>query len=335
MYSKSSLLTLFLACSLASMLYGQSGSGQLGQTHVVTPLPVPALAMPDNIQPDLITPAAPDSYIIGDNDLLTVFVYEMPELTRQVRVDNHGTIRLPFIARSFTAAGKTAPMLQKEIAHVLLLEQLARAPMVQVVVRQVESKPIIVTGAVKHPLTLQAARPMRLLEVLARAGGLSGMSGDSVLVTSHDANSGFAAASYNLNRLIRYADPSDNPWLTGNQTVTVLPARLIYVVGAFRRPGAFPLRTGHPISILKAIALAQGLKGAPDKSAAEIIRTMPDNTQKIISVHINRILKHQAPDLKLSAGNILYVPQDRKHILLMTALQDAGQAAVIALGYHL
>lgn len=304
------------------------------QPTTVTPLPAPVLAMPDNLQPDLVTPAAPDSYIIGDNDLLTIFVYQMPELTRQVRVDSHGVIHLPFVHRGFTAAGITAPQLQREIARELLREGLARSPMVQVVVRQVESKPIVVAGDVATPVTLQAARPMRLMEVLARAGGLNSNAGDTVLISKlRDGKT--VTRQINLARLIRYNNQASDPVLHGHDMVTILPARLVYVVGAFRKPGAFRLHMGEPITVLDAIALGQGLHNYPNKGQAVIIRTLPDGSHRQIRIHIGQILLHKAPDLRLRSGDILYVPHDSRRHLLMAALQDVGQIVTWGAAYHI
>lgn len=321
-------------------LAGSLGAAALcGQVlhPTATPLPVPALALPDNIQPDLVAPAAPDTYIIGPDDLLTVFVYQMPELTRQVRVSAHGNIRLPFVRQSFHAAGLTAPQLQRSITRALLSDGLARAPMVQVVVRQVESKPIVVAGAVARPNTLQAARPMPLLEVLARAGGITSDAGDTVLVTQRNLASAAGpslARQYNLMQLMRFNNPADDPMLIGNELVTVLPARRVYVVGSFLRPGAFPLQMGEPITVIRAIALARGFKGMANRGNSVIIRTLPDGRHTEIRLHINKILHHKAPDPVLHSGDILYVPKDRKRQILMTALADTAQIVTLGVAYH-
>lgn len=305
------------------------------RTQTPTPLAVPALTLPNNVQPDLIVPAAPDNYIIGGNDLLSVFVYQMPELTRQVRVSSTGRFRLPFLNYFFQATGKTAPQLQQAIVTALVHDGVAHDPIVQVIVRQVESKPVIVVGAVRYPVTLQAARPMRLLEVLSRAGGLSHDAGSTVLVVESHSGQPQTVESFNLARLMQSGSPQDNPWLTGNDTVTVLPARLIYVVGDFNHPGAFPLRIGHSISIINAIALAQGTGKYPDTGNAFLIRTDKTGVHTQIPIHVNRILRHQAPDLQLQAGDILYIPVDGKKRVLVAALQDVAQTVSFFVGYHL
>lgn len=323
---------LFILAAGARSLRAQNGNSN-GAQPLYPQLPPPALGTPDNIQPDMVAPAAPDSYIIGKNDLLTVFVYQMPELTRQVRVSSQGTIALPFVTQPFRAAGRTAPQLQQVIARRLLSTGIARDPMVQVIVRQVESKPIVIAGAVTHPMTLQAARPLPLLELLSRAGGLSSDAGDTVLV-SRRAGAKTQAQAYNLVQLLRFGNPADNPLLDGGNMVTVLPARLVYVVGSFQRPGAFPLKMGEPITVIKAIALARGLKGTPNKGQAEIIETLADGSHRETRIHIGKIMRHKLPDPRLHAGDILYVPKDLKRQVLMTALTDAAQVLTLGVAYH-
>ncbi len=328
-FHRLSCLAVIAALGMGS-LWAQYG--QYGQQNA-SPLPQPTLAVPSHLEPDLVTPAVPDSYIIGRNDLLSVFVFQMPELTRSVRVDNQGEIQLPFVQRRFHASGLTTPQLQRIITAELQREGLANHPIVQVIVQQVESKPIVVTGAVYKPMALQAARPMSLLEVISRAGGLTSNAGDAVLVTSQGVGPA-VTKSYSLRQLMLYNNPQDDPVLLGNESVTVLPSKMIYVVGAFHKPGAFPLRVGEPISVLNAIALAGGLRKSPDKGHAEIISTLPDGTHHEVRIHIGRILKHKSLDPRLRAGDILYVPKDLKHQLLMEALQDTAQVLTLGAAYH-
>lgn len=327
------LFLLFTGLGVAVLPLGaQTNSTGDSTSSLLTPLPAPNLTPPTNIHPDQAMPAAPDSYHIGYNDLLSVFVYQMPELTCQVRVDNHGKIRIPFVSNQIPSSGLTAPELSRNLERMLEAKGLARNPLVQVVVTQVDSKPIVVSGDVNHPVVLQAARPMSVLEILSRAGGVTHDAGNTVLVTTHT-QQGAITRRYNLQNLMR--DPvRNNPLLTGNQSVTVLPARLIYVVGDFIKPGAFPLHPGEPITIIRAIALAQGFKNAPKKSRATIISTRPNGSQQMTYLNVDLILKHKAPDRLLQPGDILYVPTDGRHVALMTALTDAAQVLTLGAAYH-
>ncbi|HZT73263.1 MAG TPA: polysaccharide biosynthesis/export family protein [Terriglobales bacterium] len=304
-------------------------------TESLTPLPLPAGDVPETMSPDLTPPAVPDNYLIGRNDLLAIFVYQMPELTSQVRVNSDGYIELPFLRRPLPASGVTPLALRGVVAKELVAEGLARDPVVRVMVRQVESRPIVVAGAVRYPEVIQAARPMRLLEVLSRAGGLENSAGTTVMLTT-PSPSGSVTQEFSIQRLLDDPAPGDDPLLVGGETVRVIPARLVYAVGAFEKPGAFPVVATEPMTVLRVIALAQGFStSAPaSKGHAEIIRTAPDGSRQELPVNIDKILKHKAPDQALVAGDVLYVPEDGAHKVMTAALGDLSAAATLIVGYR-
>ncbi len=299
---------------------------------IVSPMPQPT-AIPSDMAADLAVPAAPDNYVIGDRDLLSVFVYQMPSLTRQVRVNSSGAILLPMLPHPITAAGLTTPELERSIGHELVVTRLASHPVVQVVVRQVESHPIVVSGEVRYPGVVQAARPMSLLEVLSRAGWLNQDSGTQVLLTQSRGNDPLTQALDVHDILAHPASPQWNPTLDGGESVRVLPARMIYAVGSFKKPGAFPLHSDEPITVLKAIALAEGIQNPAKRNDALLFRAADGDT-KPIPVNISKILEHKAPDLTLEAGDILYVPESGWGKLVGATSSVAVQAASIAIGYR-
>lgn len=306
---------------------------QQSRAATLDPLTLPEAQTPRQMSPDLTPPAVPDNYLIGREDLLSIFVYQMPELTAQARVNSEGYIELPFLRRPMPASGETPLQLRSVLARELVSEGLARDPVVRVVVRQVESRPVVVAGAVRYPEVIQAARPMRLIEVLSRAGGLQNSAGTTVLVTT-GSGAERVTREYSVRALLQSG--SGGPLLIGGETVRVIPARLVYVVGALQKPGAFPIQPGESITVLKALALAEGFsdKKPPNKSHAEIIRSEPNGAREELPVNLNEILKHKKPDLPLQADDIFYVPEDGKATIVTQAVADASQALVVFIGYH-
>lgn len=133
----------------------------------------------------------PHDYVIGRGDLVSVEVYEIPELTREVRVSQTGTIGIPLVPVRLYVAGLTELQVQRKIAEVLEANGLVSHPQVMVSVKEKKSKPITIVGAVARPMVYQADRPVTLIQVLAEAGGISTDAGDTVIIT-------------------RGADPSEN-----------------------------------------------------------------------------------------------------------------------------
>src|SRR5271168_1994988 len=125
----------------------------------------------------------PHDYIIGNGDLLSIEVFDVKELSRDVRVSQTGTIGIPLVPVRLHIAGLTEIQAEQKISEVLEANGLVSHADVSVTVRERKSKPITVVGAVTHPLVYQADRQITLLEVLAEAGGISNDAGDDVIVT--------------------------------------------------------------------------------------------------------------------------------------------------------
>src|SRR2546428_477772 len=110
-------------------------------------------------------------YIIGSGDLLRIEVFDVPELSRELRVGESGYISLPLLPVKIRTSGLTPFQLEEKLAELLQVNELVSHPQVSVSVKEQRSQPITVIGAVKKPLGYQALR-MTTLKVLALAGGL-------------------------------------------------------------------------------------------------------------------------------------------------------------------
>src|SRR5258707_7715795 len=110
---------------------------------------------------------------IGANDLIAISVYDAPELTRTIRVDADGGIRLPLLKNPVQAEGLLPMNLETSIGDALKAEEILVDPIVRVTVVEYYSRPISIAGAVHKPVTFQAVGKETLLEALARAEGLA------------------------------------------------------------------------------------------------------------------------------------------------------------------
>src|SRR5438132_1713560 len=126
---------------------------------------------------------APHDYVIGNGDVIDIDVFDVKELSREVRVSQTGSIGLPLVPVRLRVAGLTEIQTEQKIAEVLEANGLVSHPQVGVRVKERRSKPITVVGAVAHALVYQADRPVTILEVLAEAGGIANDAGDTVIVT--------------------------------------------------------------------------------------------------------------------------------------------------------
>jgi len=129
------------------------------------------------------TKSSPHEYTIGSGDLLSISVFDVPELTRDLRVSQSGTIALPLVPTRLHVAGLTESQAEQVIADVLQANGLISHPEVGVMVKEHRSKPITIVGAVSHPMVYEADQSVTLLEALAQAGGIGNDAGDTVIVT--------------------------------------------------------------------------------------------------------------------------------------------------------
>src|SRR5438552_18383341 len=127
--------------------------------------------------------ASPHDYVIGNGDVIDIEVFDVKELSREVRVSQTGSIGIPLVPVRLHVGGLTEVQTEQKIAEVLEANGLVSHPQVSVSVKERKSKPITVVGAVQHAMVYQADRPVTILEVLAEAGGIANDAGDTVIVT--------------------------------------------------------------------------------------------------------------------------------------------------------
>ena len=266
---------------------------------------------------------------IGTGDLLHIDVFDVPELSRDVRVSDAGDISFPLIPDRIPAAGLTPFDLESKLEKLLIENGLVSHPNVSVFVKEQNSAPVSVVGAVNHTMVYQVTRPTTLLEVLSAAGGVSDTAGDTIIVTrpalAGTAKSDPPGAATNstpdeqkitirLRDLLESGESVYNIQIYGGDTVTVPPAGIVYVLGfGVTQPGGYVLEGhGEQVTVLKAVALAHGFTTFAKLDAATIMRTNPATGQRdSIPVHIKEIESHKLDDVPLLSNDILYVPDSR------------------------
>lgn len=274
---------------------------------------------------------------IGANDLIAISVYDAPELTRTVRVSADGYIRLPMLKQRLRAEGRLPAELEAAIAEALQAEQILVDPVVTVTVVEYQSRPIRVAGAVKNPITFQAVGEVTLLEALTRAGGLTPEAGPEILVSRRvsDPQEGSQLVTQRVavKALIDAADPEANLRLFGGEEIRVPEAGKVYVVGNVKKPGAYPVGEPSEATVLRMLALAEGLAPYAQKQAFIIRRDERTGAKYEIPVELRKILERKAPDVPLLANDILYIPDNSGRRATVTALDRiAGFGAATASG---
>jgi len=279
---------------------------------------------------------ADPNYILGSEDVIEIEVFDVPELKKTVRVAADGQIAVPLIDR-VQAAGLTAEQLRQELAE-KWGENYLQDPQVTVFVKEFKAKPVSVIGAVEKPGLYPLTGQRTLIEMLSMAGGFGKKStsaaGRTVLVTR---KSGFKdlhpvegmhirgpdQIEVDLNRLLYTKDEALNIEIRPLDIISVSKADVVYVTGAVKRPGGFVLEDRPTMTVLQAIAMAEGFTGTAAKGGARILRTTQDGSKTEVPINLGKIVKGKAADTTLAANDILYVPDSKKKIASSRAMDTA------------
>lgn len=241
-------------------------------------------------------------YRIGSDDVVSIEVLQASELNTSARVSEAGEISLPLLGK-IRAIGLTTEELEQQIED-RLRERYIRYPDVTVRATEIRSHAVSVAGAVSRPGVLQIRRATTLLEVISLAGGVSDKAGDTVLITRKDG----ALLTVDLKKLMESTDPAANPPINPGDVVNVQTAAVVYVLGAVNKPGAFSVRGNDRMTILRAIALGEGLMSTAAKANAVVLRA-DDRGQRVeIAVDLAGLLTGKAPDVGMEPQDVLFVP---------------------------
>lgn len=284
-----------------------AGQPVLAQDNPPT-APPPQVAAPAATAPGQEQPAAPPEPAsvklrLGSGDLLYVTVYGVPELAQELRVGNDGDVSMALVG-SVHIAGLTAEEAQAAMEKRLMDGGFLRNPHVSVLVKEYATQGASVMGEVVRPGVYPVLGARRLFDVVAAAGGLTPRAGKIVTITHRDhphdpinvEMSNDPAKSAQSNVPVRPGD-----------TVVVTKAGLVYVVGEVGRPSGLVMENNETMTVLQAIALAQGTTSMAALDRSKLIRKTPKGPVEI-PIPLRKILAAKAPDVGLQPDDIVFVP---------------------------
>jgi polysaccharide export outer membrane protein len=319
-------------CSVSLLLLLSFHAGQAQQPPAASATisaTTPFRKTTPNSPSQAITSVAPDTrYRIGPGDVIEVRVLKAPELSRDaVRVDQQGMISLPMLEDDIQAACLTEVELAAKIARLYL--DYKREPNVSVFVREFQSQPVAVIGAVNTPGQFRLQRQVRLLELLSFAGGPAERAGRNVDIIhaagpdlcSRSASGGRAPVnvegltSYLLTDTLKGKEAA-NPFVRAGDIISVPEADQVFVVGNVISPRAISLKD-QQITVTRAIAMAGGPQRDSKTSRVRIVRQLPSSTEKReIFVDLKAVEKRKAEDIVLLANDIVDVPSSTGKTIL-------------------
>lgn len=109
------------------------------------------------------------TYVIGDDDVLSINVWKETELTRQVTVRSDGRISLPLVGE-MQAAGRTPAQLEEALKGALA--GYITDPQVTVIVQTINSRKFNILGQVNKSGSFLLTADTTIVDAIALAGGL-------------------------------------------------------------------------------------------------------------------------------------------------------------------
>lgn len=265
------------------------------------------------------TTSADPNYRIGVGDVLSVLVPKNALLTTDtVRVSNSGTIRLPMLEDEIPARCLTEAELSAEVTK--RYKKYLLNPQVYVTVREFNSNPIAVVGAVNSPGRFQLQRPIRLLELMTYVNGVRDNAGRTVQIIRNPGSQSCSASptemivvsadeemiiNLPLAELMKGTETA-NPYVYAGDIIQVAEAEQAYIIGNVRSAATINLQ--EPVTLTKAIAIAGGLA---DGAQAKKIKISRQGVEPMI-VSLNDINERKAEDVLLQPNDIVEVPGPNK-----------------------
>lgn len=335
-------IAVCLLAALTSAWAQQGTAAPAGQAVAASKETSTAAAHPD-------LPKMPSSdYTVSPEDVLDVFVLDVPEVTRTYRVSSNGFLTLPLLTEPILVTGQTLDQLAHLIATKFHDAGMLNNAQVTVSVKETRLHSVLVSGEVKNPQAYTVYGPTRLLDVLVKAGGLAPTAGDDAVVMRGEVGaradevestqSGAVnrsakgqAFTLNIRKLVDTGDDTSNILLYPGDRVTVQRAELVYIMGAVGRPGGYVLNESRQkITAIKALALAGDVSGIAKKSRIVILRQDPfgpEDKRLEIPVDYKDIVKGKVADVRLKPDDILFVPESGKAKALRTTYASAVSVA--------
>lgn len=242
---------------------------------------------------------AQDEYRIGVDDVLSISVWEAPNLSLEVVVRPDGMISFPLLD-DIPAEGKTPLELKAYLTK--SLAPFIKEPIVTVIVRSFNSLKVYIQGEVVKPGSYPYREKVSLAEVVAMAGGIKNETADYLKAFVMREGKKIDVDFY---KLFREGDISQNILLKPSDTIFIpdnFSSRLT-VLGFVVEPGSMNYRKG--MTVLDAILLAKGFSERADLDSTTVIRMVNGKEEKI-EVDMEAVMEEG--DME---KNILLLPADK------------------------
>jgi polysaccharide export outer membrane protein len=306
-----------------------SGTLQLPDTGMASASGKAGSASAGQAQGPSIIPKDFSELLIEPGDLLSVNIYDAPELSGSYRVDAAGNLAIPLCGK-VNVRGLSLSEGAKRVEAALIDRQILVQPQVNVDVVQYAGQYVSVLGEVGSPGRVTLIAPTKLGEVLAEAGGLTPLAGTRIKIrhaaddAAPDEEVPYSRGQSNRETAALLIRPGDS--------ILVPRAGIVYVLGAVNRPGGYVMQEDGKLNVAEALALSGGTVLDANTGGLRVIRRNPDGTVLDFPLSYNAIAKGTQTPLQLEPQDIVYVPMSKAKNAFTSTLgiiQAAASSAVV------
>jgi len=273
--------------------------------------------------------AAAPALKISAGDLLDITVFDTPELSSKVRVDHLGNINLP-VGGELHVGDLIVEQAAATIEKRLLEKDIVKNPHVSVFILEYATQGVTVLGEVKTPGVYPVLGARTLYDFISAAGGTTATASNTAAIMRR--------AQPDKQEVVHLSnDPAKataaNVPIGPGDTILVPRAGIVYVVGDVGKPGGFLIDNTERLTVLQAVALAQGINRTAALNNSKLIRKSVSGREEI-PLPLKRILQNKSADLRLEDGDILFIPSSTSKSIAWGSVQSAVNAAGMAAIYH-
>jgi len=241
-------------------------------------------------------------YVVGEGDVLDIFVWGVKELNVSVKVRPDGKITIPGIG-DVKASGFTPPGLQKSLTE--KLKELVKNPNVTVTVRDITNSKVYIFGGGVKSAAYDLNRSTSLLQLLCNLGDVK----SADLKRSYVLRNGKKIKA-DFHKLFINGDTSEDIVIESNDSIYIplLLDKSVYVLGAVNAPRFIEYRDG--MTVMQAILEAGGFSKFAKQNDTTILRN-EGGKEVIIQVKAKDILNDGdlTQNLKLKPNDYVLVKE--------------------------
>jgi polysaccharide export outer membrane protein len=250
-------------------------------------------------------------YRIQPTDVLTITVHNQPDLTTKTRVTKEGYITFPLLEQ-VNVVGMTAHEIEQKLKALLEKDFLVNAQ-VMVFIEEYHLRQVSVVGEVKSPgkYELPSEKVITLMQAIGMAGGFTKDADVEKVAVMRVEEGQQKSIKINTKDITLRGDKSkDIPVEAGDVILAPQGFSQVSVIGEVNRPGKFDMPQEKSMTLLEAIAMAEGFTKDADVRKVRVMRAEGGQKQAIY-VNIEDITDRgdKDKDITLKADDIVYVPE--------------------------